>query len=446
MKVTLLIILLVLSGLAFGQYNLSTTYCGHNDLNSARYEPSELDLGEKRFQFGMNVYGWLGNSAMTYNLVSELYQGKINSIRNMVDAHKSQNILGIGFDVQLAGIAFQFKNKKDKRIDISLTAVDKAGFTVVYSDDVARLIAYGNGQFRGKTVDLGSTRANGLYYREYALGTAFPLFGNQGKDEGIGMRLGFRLKYLQGIASAKMTMRRATIFVPQDGSYIETNLDYKMETSAVSDYENFSPFASNGMGFGVDLGATLHIGNKIEINGSIMDIGSITFTEKVRTFSKNGVYRYEGQTVGYFFGDFKLTADSLYFFTPDQNSGGSYTQNLGSRLLLQAEFKTPKIGKKDREYTSNAVFVTYVQGFYNVPGATSRPFLSVAYNHDFHKAFDLGIMAGYGGYNQLVGGAFMSINLFNTVKWGFGSDNIIPLMLKTRGTGIDFQTNLSISF
>ncbi len=430
----------------FAQYNLSTTYCGHNDLNGARYEPSELDLGKKKhFQFGMNTYMWFGNTSITYGLFTNIYQGKGNAILDAVNAKQDLNLLGFGFDVQLGGIAWQFKTKQDKHINFSLTAVDKMGYSFQYGKNLARLVAYGNKQFAGQVLDLGSTNINALYYREYALGTAFPLFGNDGDGEGIGMRFGFRVKYLQGITSAKMTMRKATIFTPEDGSYIETSLDYTFETSGVADFQNFSPTATNGTGYGADIGAALHVGKKIEINASLIDIGAINFNKELATFSKNGTYRYQGQTVGYFFGDFNLR-DSLYFFVPDQTAGNSYSQGLGTRFLLQAEFKTPKVSEKGREYIANAIFVTYVQGFRNVPGATTRPFVSVAYNRDIHKTLDVGLMAGYGGYNQLIGGAFASINILNFLKFGIGSDNIIPMLMKTRGTGVDFQTNFSLTF
>jgi hypothetical protein len=448
MKTFLQVILVVgfCNGMALAQYNLSTTYCGHNDLNGARYEPSELDLGKKKhFQFGMNTYVWFGNTATTYQLFANLYQGQSTSIADMVAAQSKLNLLGFGLDVQLGGIAWQFKTKQDKHINFSLTAVDKLGYSFQYGDNLAKLVAFGNKQFAGQLVDLGSTNINALYYREYALGTAFPLFGNDGDGEGIGMRFGFRVKYLQGITSAKMTMRRATLFTPEDGSYIETSLDYTFETAGVTDFQNFSPVATNGTGFGADFGAALHIGKKIEVNASLMDLGAITFDKQVTTFSKNGTFRYQGQTVGYFFGDFNLS-DSLYFFTPDQTKDQGYSQSLASRFLVQAEFKTPKVSEKGREYISNAIFVTYVQGFRNVPGSTTRPFVSVAYNRDLHKTIDAGLMVGYGGYNQLIGGGFASISILNFLKFGIGSDNIIPLLLKTRGTGVDFQTNFSLTF
>ncbi|MGB0522029.1 MAG: DUF5723 family protein [Flammeovirgaceae bacterium] len=449
----IVLLLLVTSSVAYGQYNLSTTYYAHNDLNAARYEPSELELGDRSFQFGLNSYVWAGNTSLNFSKFSDLFNGsEFNSsdIDEIVSSFGDQNRFGAGFDLQYGGLAFQIRTKNDKRFDFSFTVVDKSGVNLNLTDDMLDMIWKGNKQFAGKTIDFGDNEINANWWREYAFGAAFPLFGSNGREEGVGMRLGFRAKYIQGLAAIHMEQNRILMTTAADGSSITMDYDYVLNTAGIDDISNFDPFQSNGSGFGLDIGAALFVGPKLEFNASIIDLGSVSYDKQTKTYRKSGVFTYEGQIVSQLFGDVQLQNEASYIFSPDETAGESFDMLLGTKLLLQAEFKTPKSeeregDKRDLEYVSNAFYVTYIQGLRDVPGATTRPYIAVAYNHDFHKHFDLGTMVGYGGFNQLTLGGFISVNIANFLKIGFGTDNLTPLIIPKSGTGIDGSFNLSIS-
>ena len=190
---------MVASTASFAQYNMSTTYLGHSDLNAARYEPSELDLGDKHFQFGFNSYLWLGNTAITYENMSEMFFGAGSgdvsaTVDQVIGDLKDVNVLGGGFDIQLAGLAFQIRDKAKRPYDISITVVDKFGATMEYGKNFANLFWKGNAQFAGQTVDLGHFQLNALYFREYALGAAFPIYGSRGGTKMMASGLGSDLE------------------------------------------------------------------------------------------------------------------------------------------------------------------------------------------------------------------------------------------------------------
>lgn len=450
----ILIFILFSQSVGYAQYNLSTTYYAHNDLNAARYEPSELELGDRTFQFGLNTYVWAGNTSLNFGQFSDIFTGTgtltSETVDDIVSSFGENNRFGTGFDLQYGGLAFQLRTKSDKRFDFSFTVVGKSGANLNLTDDFLDLIWKGNKQFAGKTVDFGDLEINANWWREYAFGAAFPIFGSNGKEDGVGLRVGFRAKYIQGLASVMMERNNITMTTAADGSSITMNYDYILHTAGLDDLENFDPFQSNGTGFGFDFGAALFIGPKLEINASIIDLGSVTYDKQTKTYSKNGEFKYEGAIVSQLFGDVEFENQTDYIFSPDQTGGNSYDMLLGTKMLIQAELKTPKSEerdgeKRDLEYVSNAFYITYIQGLRNAPGATTRPYLSVAYNHDFHKHFDLGAMVGYGGFNQLTMGAFMSINVANFLKIGFGTDNLTPLIIPNSGTGIDGSFSLSIS-
>ena len=112
MKRILTFLLSAISFGAFSQYNMSTTYVGHNDINSHRYEPSELDIGEKRFQFGINTYLWSGNTSLSWGTIKNyldkdfLTEQDKNDFLNEVEG---TNLFGGGLAVGIALITVVIK-------------------------------------------------------------------------------------------------------------------------------------------------------------------------------------------------------------------------------------------------------------------------------------------------------------------------------------------------
>ncbi len=433
---------------AQAQYNMSTTYCSHNDLNAARYEPSELDLGKKRVQISANFYGWLANSSLNFgNLRNVFNEQSISTaaIGDILGSLKEENTFGFGQDFQIIGIAYQIRSKSGKNIDLSLSVVDKAAATAVYSDKFMKLIWKGNKQYAGQNVDFGSQSLNATYNREIALGAAFHLFGNTGKEDGIGMRMGVRAKYLIGLAAVMTEKSNLKLNTALDGSSVTATYDYKINTAGDA-FKNFSFSQNNGSGMGLDLGLALYVGKKLEFNMSLLDIGSVTYNANTVNYSKSGTYVYEGAIISQLFGNSQFSGLESSIYEPVKKINESFSVALPTRLLLQAEYKTPKVGQNDREYVSNAIFVTYIQGFKNIPGTTTKPYMSIAYNHDFHKHFDAGLLVGFGGLTNFNVGAFASVNILNTVKIGIGSDNLAAVIIPSVGYGGDVSLNASISF
>ena len=445
-KISLLAIALLVTVCSYAQNNMATTYCAHNDLNASRFEPSELDLGEKRFQIGFNYYLWAGNTSITYADIQQITNpdNGVIQFNDLYDKIKENNLFGVGQDVQLFGLAYQLRSG-DKKYDFSLSVVDRFGTSMNFPETTLKLIMKGNAQFAGETVNVGGFGVNTQYMREVAAGFAIPLFGNNGREEGFGVRIGGRLKYLLGVGAIRTVKSDAYMTTAADGTSIEIDFDYELQTAGLTPSE-FSFFKKNGSGIGVDLGAAFFFGENIEVNASIMDIGAVRYTKDINSYKKSGNYVYEGAIVSELFGDVAFEDSVDYIFQPDQSTEREMVMPLGTKLLIQGEFKTPRLGNKDKEYVSNAIFFTYVQGIGNLPGATTRPYFSVAYNHDFHKILDAGLMASYGGYNQVGVGAFFSLNIANTVKFGFGTDNLLPIFAPNMGTGIDGSFNMSIAF
>lgn len=439
----ILILLLFINNTLLAQNNIGTTYCNHNDLNASKYQPSELDLGNKHGQIGFNYYLWMGNSTFDYKTINDIYKtGKINNedISRLMGKLKKSNIFGIGQDYQVLGLALQFKTKSANKIDLGISVIDKFGLSFRYSDKFMKLALKGNKQFAGQKISLGPLTLNANYRREYVVGAAFNITG---AGEEAGIRVGFRGKYIQGMGSLYMPKGNADMTTDAEGRYVDLEFDYKVHSSGLKD---FSLFNYNGTGLGLDAGVTFFLSKNIEVVASVLDLGAISYKKNTKTYQKAGSARYEGLVVDRLFGNNSFNGDSLAdIFTPEE-SDKPYTMPLDTKICIEGEFKTKKTDSKDREYVSNAIFFTYIQGLNNMPGATTRPFFSLGYNHDFHKFLDAGAMVAMGGYNKLTFGSFFSINVAHIVKLGFSSDNLMAFIVPKYGTGIDLSMNFSVSF
>ncbi len=420
------------------QYNVSVTYCNHNDVNASRYEPSELHLGKKHFQLSGNYYLWAGNNAFHYGLFDKLQNNKElteTDINNLLSAmHPTKNTLGIGQDYQILGLAFQIKG-----FAMAFSVVDKFGFDFNYTRNFLSLLWKGNKQFAGQNIDLGPISMNAQYTREFVGATAFNIVGDMEK----GVRLGFRAKYIQGIGALSMPTSQLKMYTEPDGRYIDVGFNYHLNMSGLN---QFDPLKFNGTGYGADIGATFNFSRKFSLDASLLDVGLVNYNQNLKSYAKMGTYRYEGMFIKNFFGNPEINTDTIAaVFEPVETEGKSFSVALPTRLLLQGELK---LGHKEEEslQPTHSFFFTYIQGFNQKPGGTKRPYLGVAYNYDLHEWVDVGVSGALGGYNKYALGAFLSLNLFHTVKVGIGSDNLMPLIIKKLGTGIDVSLNASLSF
>jgi hypothetical protein len=434
------------------QYNLTPTYFNHNDLNASMLTPGNLHLGERSFQMAGHYNFWMGNSAVDYGLVRQVFTGEELSQQEVDeyvgDLNSGTNILGMGITAMPLALAVQIPSQDGTRkYTVSLSVQDQLGVTAVYPKALMQLMWRGNKQFAGETVNFDPVAFNASWTREYALGVAGPIYGRRGKDA-FALRGGLRLKFVQGIGAVYTDENDLAMTTEQEGRYVELATDYRLNTAGVLDgYEGFNAFAMNGTGFGADLGLTGYLGEQWEFSANVLDLGAVNYDGDLRNFANEGSFRYEGLAFGGLFGDDRLeeAADSvLYIFEPEENEQ-SYTMPLGAQLLLQGTYKMMATDAQGERFARNAFFLTYVQGFRNLPGVTKRPFVSLGYDHNFGNIFDLGATLGYGGYNRTVVGSFMNLTV-GPLRLGIGSENLLPLLFPDLGTGIDATGHASLTF
>ncbi len=450
------------------QHNIGTTYCEHNDLNAARYQPSELDFGNKQFQIGFNYDFWTGNQTINYYELNRAFSSDVltqDDIKEILDDAREINRIGVGQNYQVIGFGYQYRSVNGKKFDIALTIVDKFSSTIELSDSFVKLALEGNNSdfYRGKTVDMGDTKVRALYTREYAVNVALPLVY---KDEWHLLRIGVRPKFIQGLAGINPAKSRFEMTTEQNGEFIQMDFDYNYQTSGIN---NFNPFKSNGKGFGVDLGLTGVISKHFEVVASLLDVGAVQFDQNTTSYRKTGTHKFEGIFIPNLLGNDPVNLefeDEASVYNPDVVQDEAFSMALPTRIGLEFQYRTPekprkrkmtgmsknigkskeKLEKVDESNISNTVYFTYIQGLNEQPGNTTRPFVSVGYMHDFHDYFDIGLSVAYGGFNNLALGSFFAVNIAHSVKFGLSSDNLSALIAPKTATGFDISTNFSVSF
>ena len=447
--ISILVLSVVFHG-AYAQYNTGTTYCEHNDINASRYQPSEMDFGERQFQIGFNYDFFVGNRFINYDEIRNYYrENEIDQDNNQVLVFENQgdNIIGFGQNFQFFGFGYQYRTRDGRKLDFAFQVVDKAAGNFDVSETFTTLVFQGNNNstFRGNWVDLGKTQFQLNYYREFAINVAFPILY---RDQNHTFRIGLRPKYIQGIGAMKAEKSDIFMYTSQSGDEIGIKFDYNYKTSGIL---NFNPTNNNGNGLGIDMGVTYFINEHFEVVASLLDVGYVTYKNDITNYSKAGDTTFTGIEAdrllagqGSGFTDFVNSLQTQ--LEPIETQGGEFTMGLPAKLSLEVQYRTPEKNRKDRRYVSNSIYLTYIQGLNNQPGNTTRPYVSLGYMHDFHTWFDIGGLVSYGGFNNFALGAFFAVNILESAKFGIASDNLTAWVLPKEGTGLDVSVNLSFSF
>jgi hypothetical protein len=443
--IILFIAILLFRSQTYGQYNLSTFYDNQHDVNAARLFPSELDLGKSHFQVGIDYDLWVGNNTFDYGSIQDLNsQNSIstNQFNSILSKIKSNNIFGFGQDIQVLGLAYQYTTPKDeKHVVFTLSVDDKVASNIVLSQNLAKLMWQGNAQFAGTTTTLDPFAINVSYTREYVLGTAFSLFGDEHEKE---LRIGIRAKYIQGIGSVYMTNKDFTIYTDPQGKFVNVGFDYNINTSRADN--SFNLFNPAGSGAGLDFSISYYPSTNFTFAASMTNLNFVTYTKDVVSYSKTGTESYNGAIIGNLFGDVQFNPNQLTsVFVPQKTTGGSYMIPVSPNINLLAEYQQMIEDNVKGDYAQNSIFLNYIQGFSNQPGTTVNPFVSAGYTHAFGHTLNLGLSNAYGGYNRYVFGPFASV-YWSHKRFSIGSDNLGGLLFSHIATGIDLTVNFTASF
>lgn len=428
------ILLLLISSLVLGQNNLQLQYGFRGSLASAKFLPSTLDLQSKKWQVGLNYKLWISNRALSYGSIKDV-QSKGTLSTSDVDLFISQlnkqNRIGFGQDVMLIGLSFN-SVIASKQVAWGISVSDRMTGSFRYPKTLIRLAWKGNKQFEGATIDIAGS-LDARYFREYALTAATNIIH---KDD-FRLRVGGSLKYYQGIAAVYMPQNFLKFTTDQDGDFIAFDYNYDVFIAGV---EEFDMLKTTGIGYGGNVGASLHYKDRWVFEFGLSDLGRIEYNRNTSLFRGDGSIRFDG--IGRDdFRDLESYADSVVaIYENEVVVGESFAMPLGMRLQLQSVYQlTRDKGKSDN------VYFTYIQGFRELPGISTRPRFTMGYNQNMLKWLRAGVNVSYGGFNNLTIGGLLAVDVGKS-QFGFMSDDFTGAILPDRGTGVGFGFVYQVTF
>ncbi len=435
---------------ASGQVNNSVYFSKHFNTTAANTQPSMLGRDFENFELNLlNTYAYFGNTAMTWGRVNEI-AGAETIDQDLVDKTladlEENNHLTAGANFTPLSLAFKINDGNSEFLTFSLSARTRALSSFQYSNTLFDVVWNGNKKFKGQNVNLGPAKLNAVPISEYSLGLSGPLPLDLGD---ILIRPGLRFSFMQSFASFYTERGNLFMSTQENARAINFKGDYRFNRAGNFTNDNFNLVNTRGTGLGIDAGVTVDIGDQISGTLSITDIGNINFDTEVKNFDEREAFAFRGINVDVVStvenDGVQVSADSVTnIFEPD-TSNNAFDMPLGTRLILQGEYKLGEFRKDGEDYYKHHFFFLYQQGFQDHLNAITRPYFSVGYTHSIDNTFNFGGSLSMGGYNKFAFGPYLSLNA-GPFKLGLGSNNILPLIGEDLGTGVDASFNLALSF
>lgn len=340
----------------------------------------------------------------------------------------------VGVTVQKEIFALGFKAGKSY-ISFSFGAKGIANFH--YTKDLMSLLINGNAPFIGKTVEISGAKVYGMAYGEAALGFA--------REINSKLKVGVRLKYLYGAAAINSQNSKVTL-TTDPVSYALTavsdiHVDYAYSTN---NNDKFSPKGiTKNPGFAFDLGADYKVNEKLSINASLLDVGSITWKEKVSNFVStipNNSFTFNGIAVNNLFNKngsndstFTHLLDTLKNKFNVEETHKSFKTSLVKRLNIGATWQLD---------TKNLAGIIVRNEFF---AGSYNPSVTLSLNHQFGRILSGTVSYSYIDRSYTNIGAGFAVNLGPFQVYAVVDNVIAPMQLKTIQT-VNVQFGLNLVF
>lgn len=312
-----------------------------------------------------------------------------------------------------------------------------------YNRNLIRLIAEGNAQFIGQTVDI-TPFGTAVGYHELGLGLAFDVTDK--------IAIGGRIKYLSGIEGVRIQEgSRLSLTTGEDNFALSLDQDAVVNSSGIVDFESLDdiqinldlldvdsgPLFNENNGLAFDVGIHLDFDN-LRIQAAANDLGAkIDWTQNVSNLTFSGVSEFTGLDILRQVLDdsvsFTVAVDSLNdIFSPTEDNN-AWSYSIGAHYLLGAEFDV------DDKLTVGAM-VLYRDRF--LGGA---PAVMVSGRYQFLNWLAAGVH-----YNYRDGSAAnLGANLYLTpgpVQFFAGTDNLTNIFGSSGGTRSSVRLGLALAF
>ncbi len=340
-------------------------------------------------------------------IISSLYLNKSNSgfklndvvtkgsngatkldFENLVSKLADDNYYALALHTDLLTAGFKYKENY-----ISFNASYKLNWRVRYPKDLLNFVWKGNGASLGEPLQF-NLGLDASTYLEYGVG-----FAREVSDK---LSLGVRVKYLSGIANISTKKSDITLITDPVTFDITATSDILINTSGIVDNPmkgySVTDVATKlkNRGFGIDLGGSYLVNDRLTVNASVLDLGSIKWNFAPTNYvssNPNASFTYQGIDLNTFLNDsttidkaVELVFDSLNASFALDTLNRSYKTRLGAQIYAGAQY-----------VLNNESFASVlVQGHFF--DKKIHPALALSYNYTIEKYLNASI--NYSMYNR----------------------------------------------
>lgn len=388
--------------------------------------------------FLSSIYLEGGNSGFKYaDLIYPSSEGDSLEFdfANMLSKLKKNNYLTLGVNVDLISFGFLVKKKNY----FSFNATEKAFLRFRYPKDFFEFIWNGNFPSAGETLKF-NFGLDFTHYREYGVSYSRIL-----SDK---INVGGRLKFLYGMENVWTKKTDVTLHTEPTDFAITASSDIIINTAGFdsSSLENKGKLfiaGSKNHGFGLDLGASYKLNDKINLSASIVDLGYIRWKKGTQNYvSKNpgASFTYKGQNLNDYISDttsvsegIGMMLDSISKSFEIQKESGKYTHTLPMHIYIAGDNKM-----NEHQVISGMIYGNFFDKRFH-------PGISISSITDYYKWFSF--LMSYTIYNRSYTnlGAGIRLNL-GFFQWYVASDNVFGVIFPQQAKYVNVRTGINLTF
>lgn len=217
----------------------------------------------------------------------------------------------------------------------------RSASNIRYTKDLIQLLAFGNANFIGKTLDIGPT-IDVMSFNELYLGAQ--------KTSGK-FTLGIKAKLLYGASSVNTESSTMQFYTNPEFYQLEFKNDYLLRSSSLLRYNSldsitvnysnltFENIFYNNRGLAIDLGVNFKINDNLNLFASAVDIGSISWDFFPRKYSSQGIFNFSGVDIVDYLSDSTLSVkDTLLGLLDVKSSIEQYSTALNSTFSVGGSY------------------------------------------------------------------------------------------------------------
>lgn len=429
-------IVLLLNIQASAQYNLTMYQLNEvlpqsHFLNPAFTPKKELHIGIPVLSY-TNVY--VNNSFSLNDIIQ-----RVNRDSLVIDYHgyardnlPSDNYTYINQEASLLYVGFRIPKSY-----ISITISERVDLNFNYPKELLDIFLSGNAHpdYYGQNTEFTKLNVRGIAWMEYAAAYNRRFLEDK-------LSLGLRLKYLNGLVSAA-SGNNILLALQTDIDSREVMIrtqDVVLNTAGIealdgesSDVVQYGLNSSN-KGFGIDLGATYQLNEKINLTASVRDIGSINWKDSVINYNiRNQEYVFTGIDLTDTDNFMESLEDTLSAIFEPEETHNSFKTRLSTQFYVGGTY----------QITEKSHAGILFQG--KTTGKRFGQSITFSYSRAVGK-----IMNGVINYSLI---DWKPVNIGIGLVFNFGflqlygiTDNIIPIISPNSGTNTSFQFGMNLNF